>query len=242
LDAGQEVVWWDPHTLDLDRAPVFGVRREDLLGKDAPSGIVEADRQAYLDFYEQRAALLRLGRAPWIELSIATQVAATEDAAAGIDVTVVELPRAADRPSGPRFGTLVHAVLANVDLTADSHDVAEIATLQGRILGATAGEVVHAARSAEGALSHPLLHRARTAAKSGKCRRETPISILRGSTLIEGVIDLAFHEDGIWMIIDFKTDRDLTKGLDIYRRQIGIYAAAISRATGAASAAVLLCV
>jgi ATP-dependent exoDNAse (exonuclease V) beta subunit len=242
FDAGYQVVWWDPHTLDLDRAPVFGVRREDLLGKDAPAHIVETDRKAYLDFYDERTALLLRGQVPRTLVSTATQLAAIEEGEAPIAVTVVELPRPADRPSGARFGTLVHAVLATVDLTADTCNIAEIATLQGRILGATAEEVSHAVRAAESALAHPLLERARIAAKNGKCRRETPVSIHRDSTLIEGVIDLAFHEDGCWTVVDFKTDRDLAKGIDTYRRQIGIYAAAIARATGDASAAVLLCV
>ena len=34
-------------------------------------------------------------------------------------VEIVELPRAANRPAGPRFGALVHAVLASVPLDGD---------------------------------------------------------------------------------------------------------------------------
>jgi ATP-dependent exoDNAse (exonuclease V) beta subunit len=241
FDAGHKLVWWDPHTLDLNRAPVFGVGREDLLGKDAPADLVEADRRAYLDFYAQRDALLERGKVPWMNVSTATQVAAIE-AEAAIDVTVIELPRLPDRPSGKRFGTLVHAVLATVDHSTEPGNVHEMATLQGRILGAPAEEVAAAAQAAENAVRHPLLLRARAASQRGQCRRETPISICQGSTLIEGVIDLAFYENGSWTVIDFKTDRDLTKGLDTYRRQIGIYAAAIAKATGAGSTAVLLCV
>ena len=50
--------------------------------------------------------------------------------------------------------------------------------------------------------------------------------------LIEGVVDLAFEEDGRWMVIDFKTDRDLDPGLDMYKRQLTLYASAIAQATG----------
>lgn len=55
-----------------------------------------------------------------------------------------------------------------------------------------------------------------------------------------GTVDLAFLDDGAWTIIDFKTDQELTKGLDVYRRQVALYARAINAATGTPARAVLL--
>lgn len=48
------------------------------------------------------------------------------------------------RPGGRRFGTLVHAVLALIDLQPSSDDVAAIADTQGKIVGATEEEVLAA--------------------------------------------------------------------------------------------------
>ena len=162
-------------------------------------------------------------------------------------MTVVELERAAARPAGKRFGTLVHAVLATVPL--DEPDgrpapVEEIARLHGRVFGATDDEVAAAADVARCVLSHPLLARARAAARRGDCRREAPVSMRTDDgVLIEGVVDVAFREDGAWTVVDYKTDRDLEEAdgaIDVYRRQVALYAEMITRATGEPAGAVLM--
>ena len=62
-------------------------------------------------------------------------------------------------------------------------------------------------------LGHDLLARARRAAARGACRRETPVTLtLEDGTLVEGVVDLAFEEDGAWIVVDYKTDRELAVG------------------------------
>jgi len=43
-----------------------------------------------------------------------------------------------------------------------------------------------------------------------------------------------------WTVVDFKTDKELDLALDVYRRQVGLYAAMIGRATGQATAPVLI--
>ena len=144
------------------------------------------------------------------------------------------------RPHGVRFGTLVHGVLATVDLAADRDAVAAAAALQGRLLGATAEEVDAAADAVAHALAHPLLRRAAAAAV---CRRETRGGDPRSTTasLVEGVVDAAFADDDGWTVIDFKTDVEL--GARLARsiaRQVALYARAIARATGRPARAVLL--
>ena len=59
-------------------------------------------------------------------------------------------------------------------------------------------------------------------------------------TLVEGVVDLAFHDDGTWVVVDFKTDRELDVALDVYRCQVQLYAQMVARATGAPARAVLM--
>jgi ATP-dependent helicase/nuclease subunit A len=54
--------------------------------------------------------------------------------------------------------------------------------------------------------------------------------------VLEGVIDLAFREQGGWVIADYKTDvgtdPEFPGRLEAYRRQVDLYAEAWARLTG----------
>ena len=74
--------------------------------------------------------------------------------------------------------------------------------------------------------------RARASQGEGLCRRETPVTVrLADGTLVEGVVDLAFLEGTTWIVVDFKTDRELEIRLEGYRKQVALYRDAISQAT-----------
>jgi len=111
---------------------------------------------------------------------------------------------------------------------------------QARIVGATQEEIEAAAVAVVSVLAHSLIDRARKASKCGQCRRETPVTLLSDAVLIEGVVDLAFLEGSAWTVIDFKTDHELARDLPAYKRQVALYAAAISSATGMRTDAVLV--
>ncbi len=86
----------------------------------------------------------------------------------------------------------MHTILRDVPL--EGGGIKEIATVQGRVLGATEQEIQDAIEAVDAALKHPLMERAR---KSKLCRRELPILLkLEGNRILEGVIDLAFEENG----------------------------------------------
>ena len=141
------------------------------------------------------------------------------------EVTVIDAASGVARPGGPRFGTLVHAVLATVALDAGRDAIAEVAALQARILGAPDDETDAATDLVEAALAHPLLVRAREASGRGRCRRETPITAAEpDGSILEGVLDLAFEEDDGWTVVDFKIQAELSGPLARYRRQVGAYA------------------
>jgi len=156
-------------------------------------------------------------------------------------VEVIEVERDVERPAGVRFGALVHAALAAVPLDANDTQVREIAFLHARILGSDESEAVAAATAVRSVLAHPFMSRARDAAGRGQCRRETPVTVnLANGTLVEGVLDLAFLERDEWTVVDFKTDRELEKEVERYKRQVALYALSIERATGQACAGVLM--
>jgi hypothetical protein len=238
------VAWWDPRRLSLGVQRVYGLRREDLI-QDPGRDIVDPDRKRYDDWFATRAAALERGARPVLRVHTVTEwVRAAGPPPSGetaLEVEVVVTAAGTRRPAGPRFGTLVHAVLATVALDATPAQVAEGTSLQARILGAPPDEA-EAARSLVGAaLAHPLMARARDAWRAGRCRRETPVAAREADgSLLEGVLDLAFEEAGGWTVIDFKTDAELAGDLARYRRQVGLYASMVARATGRPVTAVLM--
>jgi ATP-dependent helicase/nuclease subunit A len=153
--------------------------------------------------------------------------------APGHDVAVVDA-RGPERPGGARFGELVHAMLASAPLDADRAAIDAVAEVHGRMLSAPAEELAAAVQTVERVLSHAVLARARAASGRGACRRETPVTcLLSDGVMVEGIVDLAFEEEGAWTVVDYKTDRELAAaGEDRYRRQVALYASAIAQASG----------
>jgi ATP-dependent exoDNAse (exonuclease V) beta subunit len=121
-------------------------------------------------------------------------------------------------------------VLATVSLDAPADVTQAAAEMQGRMLLSTTEEIRAASAVASAVLAHELMARARRAAW---LRRETPVTWLQDDgTMIEGVLDLAFEEDGVTMVVDFKTDHELAAGESRYRAQVQQYVSAVTRATG----------
>ena len=171
----------------------------------------------------------------------ADREAAPRSAGRAANVSVVDA-RGPERTGGARFGELVHAVLASVPLDADRSVIDALTEVHGRILAAPAEEVTAAIQTVERVLAHDLLARATRAGRRGACRRETPVTCLRGDgVMVEGIVDLAFEEQGAWTVVDYKTDRELAAvGEERYRRQVALYASAIAEATGQPARGVLV--
>lgn len=167
-----------------------------------------------------------------------------DDREIGFELTSIERR---GRPRGNRFGTLVHAVLAEVDLEAARPEIAAVAEAQARMLGATAEELDAAVESAMAALAYPMLRRAAARAGCGDCVREMPVLLtMPDGTIVEGSVDLAFREEsggggaGVWTVVDFKTDVDPTESRVRYETQLRLYVAAIEAATGERARGVVL--
>jgi ATP-dependent exoDNAse (exonuclease V) beta subunit len=231
------VVWWDPRALELDKEIEGGVRSHDLLVEGgAPS---EETARGHAEWQARRARAIESGQRPSLRVETATARSLAQPEGPAAQLAAVEA-REPSRPRGKRFGSLVHAVLAEVPLAAGPAEIARLAAAEGRLSGAAAEEVAAAARAVEAALRHPLLQRA---ARSLEMRREEPlVHRLADGTLLEGVVDLAFRDDAGWTLVDFKTD-DRPESQPAYAAQLRLYSAAIEAATGArVTAAILLAV
>jgi ATP-dependent exoDNAse (exonuclease V) beta subunit len=230
--------------LHLDAASTFGLRRDDLIVKDGDMFAVEDRLAAYEAWSADRERLVADGATPALQVMTATAWAA-EAARAGIDdaiaaaaaIEVVQLTGVERRAKGPAFGSLVHAVLAIVPLDADDGTVDRMADVQGRILNSPSEDVRAAATVVREVLRHELMTRARGAAR---VRRETPVTwTQKDGTLIEGVLDLAFEEGAATVVVDFKTDHELSAGEARYRAQLQKYVDAVAAATGREARGVL---
>ena len=227
-----QVVWWDPSKLKLGEESDHGLRQEDLLKDDKG-----ASAAAYEAWREQRAGILASASHPEFSVFLASQATDSPPDAVVVDASG---PRnsSPDGPAGRRFGTLVHAILRDVPLDADGATIRRWAQLNARIVGSSPEEIEAAIPRVEAALAHPLLNRARAAERK---HREYPVMLrVEGGRLMEGIIDLAFVEDGSWVIVDFKTDADISAVRDQYKRQLQWYAGALRRLTGLPARAYLL--
>jgi ATP-dependent helicase/nuclease subunit A len=228
-----EVVWWDPEALKLIAPENFGLRQVDIL---EAQGEAAASIEQYKAWQAARADMLEQGQAKDFDIVIATGL--TEAPPEAPAVTVESIGQAAGRPRGVRFGALLHGILRDTDLAAAREQVDELASMHGKLLGATQQEIASAADAVLAVLSHPLLARARTAQQ---CHREMPVLLpLADGKTLEGVMDLAFLENGEWTVLDFKTDAEISTSQSRYERQVQWYAHALSRLTGLAARGVLL--
>ncbi|MBX3269645.1 MAG: UvrD-helicase domain-containing protein [Sandaracinaceae bacterium] len=230
-----EVVWWDPSTLGLGRVSAGGLRRFSLL---APGEDGDARVEAYHAWVAEQRALRERAAAPSWRVAPVTQLAyAASQSAHAPAIESTDAPRQG-RPSGKRFGTLVHEVLAACPLDAREASVRAMARYHGRGFGAPDEEVEAAVDAVLATLGHPRLAAARA---SREVRRECPITVpLEDGTSAEGVIDLAYRAGEGWVVLDYKSDRDAEGGKLPYVVQLELYARALHAATGEPVETVLL--
>ena len=244
---GYSVVWWDPTALRLGAEAPFGVRREDLIVKDVPKHVIADGRTRYDAWQLARHDARARGASASVSVQTVNEWVATVDSVQDRQegqesVSIVNLGAAGTRPGGLDFGVLVHEIMAQAPFDASPEIVDNIAAVQAQLLAMTDEDARAAAAVVSRLLAHDLLSRARAADARGACRRETPVTCTTADgALVEGVVDLAFEENGVWTVVDYKTDRELaTEGEDRYRRQVAFYATAIARATGRPARGVLV--
>jgi ATP-dependent helicase/nuclease subunit A len=143
----------------------------------------------------------------------------------------LEAPGAAISESRDRsilFGRAFHRIMELADLSGGRH--------VGALAGSVAAELgisdaaAELGRLAATALESELIERA---ARASRCYREVPLALHREGGFIEGRIDLLFEENGVWTLVDFKTDdvaeADVDDMLAVYRPQAAVYAFALDR-------------
>jgi ATP-dependent helicase/nuclease subunit A len=220
------VVWWDPHALNLQAPANLGLRQEEIL---TPAETEEAESPslaAYQRWQAERSRVAANGQVKQFDIFTATEAL---DRPTGFEINITHhtLDKAAVRPSGARFGALVHVMLRDAPLDADRAALTGLAEVHARTLGATDEERDGSIDTVLAALRHPLIERAR---RSTQVRREFPVLLkLEDSRVLDGVIDLLFESNGRWQVVDFKTDADIAASRARYERQLQWYGLAVAR-------------
>jgi ATP-dependent exoDNAse (exonuclease V) beta subunit len=221
----------------------MGLRQHRLLEADESGQVSQEGIRAYEEWRARRESMLGRGRRPLRRLETATELARSamrEEIAIpeAAEIALERLDREPTRPSGPRFGALVHAILMSVGPHGREDSISRCAAMHARILGASFEETSAAIQLVTRTLKSPLMSRAALAAQ---VRRESPVVIrLADGLLIEGVADLAFEEAQGWTVVDFKTDTEIAGRLDEYRAQLGLYVRGIRASTSRPASGVLL--
>jgi ATP-dependent exoDNAse (exonuclease V) beta subunit len=247
VPGGAPVTWWDPAVLDLGVEQQAPLRQQRILEAD-PDGAVAAESEAaYAAWKNERDALCITASRPSLFMQTVTSGARTETAPHDVQVEVVTYPGTVERPGGRRFGVLVHAILADIDLNSPIDAIRASAAIHGRLVDGTPQEIDCAVTAVEATLLHPLMRRAAHAAEKGNIRREAPILLRRAEDcLAEGVVDLAFREEvpefSGWTVVDFKTGVEFDANKASYAVQVALYADAIRRATNMQTRGILLVV
>jgi len=228
------VVWWDPRVLSLGKEDASGLEADEALRDDE----VEGPRSvaAYQAWQLEQSEAVAAGARPSMNVVVARELP-VDPSASVVPVEQTGAPRAG-RPSGRRFGELVHACLAVVPLDAQADAVRGVVEVMGRALRAPDDEVEATVAAVKAALAHRLFDAARAAKQ---VRREAAVvDHLPDGTVVEGVIDLAYETAEGWVVVEFKTDAAIDDSLTKYETQTLAYVRAIARATGRAASGIIL--
>jgi ATP-dependent exoDNAse (exonuclease V) beta subunit len=240
------VVWWDPHALHIGAALSPGLRYQHIL-EEGEQG--ERVQERHSSWKAERLATLDAAAKPTRVTKTVTQASLSRSSTPvhGVKVSIERTDAwREERPVGHRFGTLVHAVLAEIDLGAGEEGIEALVHVKAGMIGAPTEERAAAMDAVRAALAHSVITRARDAAGqvAYDVRREVQVIAHKADgMLVEGFVDLAFREAGRWIVVDFKTGADdIEANLPRYEEQVRLYAGAVADATGEEASPVLLLV
>jgi ATP-dependent helicase/nuclease subunit A len=218
--------WAEPAGLEesLDDPPVWAVnlkfeREEPALKAEKEK--LESDRQ------KRKAKIEGLKRKRTFKS--VTSVLSVDEEKKETEERIWEGPEPTSPWGGRHLGTLTHLLLEK-GWDWDASTLKRAALVYAEKSGVAEPQAGKAAEWAGQALASELLQRAR---KSGKVFKELPLTCKgEDGTFLNAVIDLAFLEDGKWVIVDYKTDRDMEKEKEKYEKQLGYYSELLTRSTG----------
>lgn len=156
-----------------------------------------------------------------------------------VTLSPCRLPELIEDSSPAAYGSLMHKALSLIDLKAlaplkPAHYEQELS----RQIDMMTEQGIFLPREKE-RVRIPALSRfyqsppGQRLLKAETVRREWPFTYrLPQGTLMQGVMDLCFFEPDGWVLVDYKTDRDVKALLPVYAEQLRMYARALQALTG----------
>ncbi|HUO58240.1 MAG TPA: PD-(D/E)XK nuclease family protein, partial [bacterium] len=140
-----------------------------------------------------------------------------------------EEPLSSAQEEAKAFGMLTHKLLEK-GWNWDKPLLEKAAQAWALEINLSEDKALEAARMASQALSQEILRRAK---KSPHVFRELPLTGKSpDGSFLNAIVDLAFLEGDEWVVVDYKTDKDMEKDLGKYRQQLGYYGELLTRFTG----------
>ena len=159
------------------------------------------------------------------------------------DVEIMRLPRFMQEKTmtGAQIGTAFHRAVCMIDLSA-LRGVPSLERAVGGELARLRALGVLTAQEAQ-AVTAPMLTRLFASPvgvrmlESPRVEREWAFTFRRTAAdgavqLIQGIVDCCFMENGKWVLVDYKTDRDARGAIERHRGQLELYAQALAGITG----------
>jgi len=202
----------------------------DLAEKDKDSQPVENQKKYLTQLEEAKKALVEKRRGK-TRLQSVTLVAHSDDDKPQREGYFLEgetQPVSGDR-QGKAFGVLTHQLLEK-GWDWNEATLLKAGQLWAPTMGLSIEKAKEAADLAVKALGNDLLKRAK--ASSHVFRELSLTGKNPDGVYLNAVIDLAFLEDGAWVVVDYKTDQDSQRGLEAYQKQIGHYSELLETFTG----------
>jgi ATP-dependent helicase/nuclease subunit A len=223
-----------------------------FLDASPPSDVAAVDADtlpspAPLEGFDEALDLGRLGAAEgpdtvalrWQKGREALLAAASERpfvpvAATRLVAGIAPVAAAAAGGGSRELGRLVHRILEWIPFDLESTERATaMAEALGPVFRLDASTSARAAEHVARALSLPVMERARVARRVW---RELRLWLPEDGMLIEGIVDLAFEEDGRLVVVDYKTDHlaeaDVLAQAAHHAPQLQIYGRGLTQATG----------
>jgi len=220
----EEVLFYDTNRLELkpeEMTPFrFPLNIEKGGGKE--SGFVLSQRERWKEAREELKRWAGGGRL------ITTAIEKIEEVEKDDEWVISPVTRG----EGATFGKLVHRLFEKLDWgQADSLE--EMATIEGKNLGATGPMIKRAGEMVKEAIRSPILQRV---IKSSSYHKEVPFTYKSNGTIFEGVMDVVFKEEDGLVVLDFKTDLvekdNLNLKVEHYKPQARVYSDAIKNIFG----------
>ena len=218
------VHWAEPAGLEesLEDPPVWKVN----LKYEKADPALQAEKEK-LEFERQERKAKIDGLRGKRNFQSVTSVLSVDEDKKGTEERIWEGPESTSPWGGKELGSFTHLLLEKA-WDWKPAQIPQAAEYYGEKMGLSTEQRVEAAHWVEQTLSNPLIQRAK---KSERTFRELSLTGKHEDDFLNAVLDLAFLEEGKWVIVDYKTDRDPKKLAEKYGKQLRHYAKLLEQTT-----------